>query len=145
MPIRTAPPGGVGTDSNPYRGFGGNPFLDPFTSWNFDVAAEYYFTPAGFVSLTGFHRAVDGFIQPNTFRVNDATLGVVAPEGHVLPLSEYMGDNGPALQSLLARRRSRLGQHCAVAIAAILRHPRGPQSAPPRRSVPAIGAGPPSG
>jgi TonB-dependent receptor len=77
------PPGGVGTDSNPYRGFGGNPFLDPFTSWNFDVAAEYYFTPAGFVSLTGFHRAVDGFIQPNTFRVNDATLGVVEITGPV--------------------------------------------------------------
>jgi TonB-dependent receptor len=77
------PPGGVGTDSNPYRGFGGNPFLEPFTSWNFDVAAEYYFTPAGFVSLTGFHRKVDGFIQPNTYRVEDPTLGVVEITGPV--------------------------------------------------------------
>lgn len=34
---------------------------------------------------------------------HDATLGVVAPEGHVLPLSEYMGANGSAFQSLLAR------------------------------------------
>jgi TonB-dependent receptor len=77
------PPGGVGTDSNPYRGSGGNPFLNPFTSWNFDVAAEYYFTSAGFVSLTGFHREVDGFIQPNTFRVNDPTLGVLEITGPV--------------------------------------------------------------
>lgn len=77
------PPGGVGTDSNPYRGFGGNPFLNPFTSWNFDAAVEWYFAPAGFVSLTGFHRAVDGFIQPNTFRVNDPTLGVVEITGPV--------------------------------------------------------------
>lgn len=77
------PPGGVGTDSNPYRGFGGNPFLNPFTSWNVDVAAEYYFAPAGFVSLTGFHREVDGFIQQNTFRVNDPTLGVVEITGPV--------------------------------------------------------------
>ncbi len=77
------PPGGVGTDSNPYRGFGGNPFLNPFTSWNVDVAAEYYFTPAGFVSLTGFHREVDGFIQQNTFRVEDPTLGVVEITGPV--------------------------------------------------------------
>jgi TonB-dependent receptor len=77
------PPGGVGTDSNPYRGFGGNPFLDPFTSWNFDAAVEYYFASSGFVSLTGFHRAVDGFIQPNTFRVDDPTLGVVEITGPV--------------------------------------------------------------
>lgn len=77
------PPGGVGTDSNPYRGFGGNPFLEPFTSWNFDAAVEYYFTPAGFVSLTGFHRKVDGFIQPNTFRVDDPTLGVIEITGPV--------------------------------------------------------------
>lgn len=77
------PPGGVGTDSNPYRGSGGNPFLNPFTSWNFDVAAEWYFAPAGFVSLTGFHRAVDGFIQPNTFRIDDPTLGVVEITGPV--------------------------------------------------------------
>jgi TonB-dependent receptor len=77
------PPGGVGTDSNPYRGSGGNPFLQPFTSWNFDIAAEYYFTPAGFVSLTGFHRDIDGFIQPNTFRVEDPTLGVVEITGPV--------------------------------------------------------------
>lgn len=77
------PPGGVGTDSNPYRGFGGNPFLQPFTSWNFDAAVEYYFTPAGFVSLSGFHRKVDGFIQPNTFRVDDPTLGVIEITGPV--------------------------------------------------------------
>jgi TonB-dependent receptor len=77
------PPGGVGTDSNPYRGFGGNPFLNPFTSWNFDAAVEWYFAPAGFVSLTGFHRAVDGFIQPNTFRVDDPTLGVLEITGPV--------------------------------------------------------------
>lgn len=77
------PPGGVGTDSNPYRGFGGNPFLNPFTSWNVDAAVEWYFAPAGFVSLTGFHRAVDGFIQPNTFRVTDPALGVVEITGPV--------------------------------------------------------------
>ena len=55
-------PDGLGTPSQPRVGFGGNPFLNPFTSWNFDAAAEYYFAPAGFVSLSGFHRRVDGFI-----------------------------------------------------------------------------------
>ena len=77
------PPGGVGTPSDPYRASGGNPFLDPFTSWNFDLAVEYYFAPTGFLSLTGFHRAVDGFIQQNSFRVTDPTLGVIEITGPV--------------------------------------------------------------
>lgn len=77
------PPGGVGTDSDPRRGSGGNPFLDPFTSWNFDAAVEWYFSPTGFVSLSGFHREVDGFIQANTFRVTDPVLGVVEITGPV--------------------------------------------------------------
>lgn len=77
------PPGGVGTPSDPFRGSGGNPFLNPFTSWNFDLAAEYYFSPTGFVSLTGFHRRVNGFIQQNTFRIEDPVLGVVEISGPV--------------------------------------------------------------
>lgn len=77
------PPGGIGTESNPRRGGGGNPFLNPFTSWNFDAAIEWYFSPTGFVSLSGFHRRIDGFIQPNTFRVTDPTLGVIEITGPV--------------------------------------------------------------
>lgn len=77
------PPGGVGTDSDPRRGGGGNPFLRPFTSWNFDAAAELYFARTGFVSLTGFHRQLRGFIQQNTYRVNDPTLGVIEITGPV--------------------------------------------------------------
>lgn len=76
-------PDGLGTPEQPREGFGGNPFLNPFTSWNFDVAAEYYFSPAGFVSLTGFHRAVDGFIQPGSVDLEDTPVGflrIFAPE-----------------------------------------------------------------
>lgn len=77
------PPGGVGTDSNPFRGSGGNPFLRPFTSWNFDAAVEYYFSPTGFIAVTAFHRRLEGFIQPNTFRVTDPVRGVVEITGPV--------------------------------------------------------------
>jgi iron complex outermembrane recepter protein len=83
LTLGAPPPGGIGTDSNPYRGSGGNPFLNPFTSWNFDAAAELYFAPQGFVSLTGFHRSLKGFIQQNTFRVTDPTLGVIEISGPV--------------------------------------------------------------
>ena len=79
-----APPaGGVGTNSSPYTANGGNPFLQPYTSWNYDAALEYYFSKAGFVSITGFHRDIKGFIQTSTFRVNDPVRGVVQISGPV--------------------------------------------------------------
>jgi iron complex outermembrane receptor protein len=79
-----APPsGGVGTDNNPRIGFGGNPFLRPYTSWNYDGSLEYYFSRAGFAALTLFHRSVDGFIQTSTYRFTDPTLGVVQISGPV--------------------------------------------------------------
>jgi TonB-dependent receptor len=82
--ILGAPPaGGVGTNSSPYTANGGNPFLRPYTSWNYDAALEYYFSKAGFASVTGFHRSLDGFIQTSTFRVTDPTLGVVQISGPV--------------------------------------------------------------
>jgi TonB-dependent receptor len=73
----------VGTPSNPYRGRGGNPFLEPFTSWNYDVAAEFYLGSTTFVSATAFHRDIDGFIQQSTFRFDDAQLGVIEITGPV--------------------------------------------------------------
>ncbi len=76
-------PDGLGTPSQPRTGSGGNPFLNPFTSWNFDAAIEWYFAPASFVSLTGFHRQVDGFIQPGSVDIPDTPVGylrIFAPE-----------------------------------------------------------------
>lgn len=77
------PPGGVGTASAPFRARGGNPFLRPFTSLNFDAAAEFYFARTGFASVTGFHRSIKGFIQQNTFRVEDPRLGIIEISGPV--------------------------------------------------------------
>jgi iron complex outermembrane recepter protein len=76
-------PGGIGTDNNPRRGTGGNPFLQPFESWNYDASVEYYFGRASFAALTVFHRDLDGFIQQSTFRFTDPTLGVVEITGPV--------------------------------------------------------------
>jgi iron complex outermembrane receptor protein len=76
--ILGAPPsGGVGTANNPYGASSGNPELRPYSSWNFDASLEYYFSRAGFASITGFHRNVDGFIVNQTYRVTDPAFGVV--------------------------------------------------------------------
>ncbi len=77
------PPGGVGTPSDPFRANGGNPFLRPFTSWNFDAAAEFYFGRSSFASVTAFHRSIDGFIQQSTFDITDPTLGVIRISGPI--------------------------------------------------------------
>jgi TonB-dependent receptor len=47
-------------------GGGGNPFLQPFTSNNYDASIEYYFRRTGFAALSLFRRDVKGFIQTDT-------------------------------------------------------------------------------
>lgn len=72
------PPGGVGTPSLPFQAFGGNPFLQPFESWNYDASIEYFFARAGFASLTVFRRDLDGFFQSGTVDIPDVPdLGFV--------------------------------------------------------------------
>ncbi len=79
-----APPsGGVGTDGAPYGAGGGNPYLQPFTSWNYDASLEYYFSRAGFAALAVFHRDLDKFIINSTARFTDPVLGVVQINGPV--------------------------------------------------------------
>jgi TonB-dependent receptor len=43
-------------------GSGGNPFLDPLRSNNYDASLEYYFSRTGFASLAAFRRDMRGFI-----------------------------------------------------------------------------------
>jgi iron complex outermembrane receptor protein len=60
-------------------GNGGNPFLNPLESDNYDAALEYYFSRAGFVSLTVFRRDLNGFIAGSVAQVT-------APDGRPLRL-----------------------------------------------------------
>jgi iron complex outermembrane recepter protein len=52
-------------------GSGGNPFLKPLESINYDLGVEYYFSKTGFVSLTGFKRDMEGFIANRTYEFPD--------------------------------------------------------------------------
>jgi iron complex outermembrane recepter protein len=81
-PIGTCTPGG-----DPFAcarvGGGGNPDLQPFTSNNYDISLEYYFSRAGFVSAAAFRRDLDGFIQNQQIRRIDSVLGPVIINGPV--------------------------------------------------------------
>lgn len=48
-------------------GTGGNPFLKPFRSTNYDASLEYYFSPTGYATIGAFHRDIKGFIATQTF------------------------------------------------------------------------------
>jgi TonB-dependent receptor len=48
-------------------GSGGNPFLKPLKSNNYDVSLEYYFSRNGFASVAAFRRDMKGFIVNRTF------------------------------------------------------------------------------
>ena len=48
-------------------GSGGNPFLDPLRSNNYDASLEYYFSQTGFASIAAFRRDMKGFIVNRTF------------------------------------------------------------------------------
>ena len=50
-------------------GTGGNPFLQPVKSNNFDLSAEWYFAKDGFLTATGFYRDFNGYVQPSVENV----------------------------------------------------------------------------
>ncbi|MEO6003189.1 MAG: TonB-dependent receptor [Opitutus sp.] len=55
-------------------GSGGNPDLDTIKSDNYDLALEYYFAKASYVSVTAFHRDIDGYVQ--SFAATESIGGV---------------------------------------------------------------------
>jgi iron complex outermembrane receptor protein len=67
-------------------GSGGNPFLKPLKSNNYDVSLEYYFSPTGFASVAAFRRDMTGFIVNRSVRypvpdpVSGLPIQVTAPE-----------------------------------------------------------------
>jgi TonB-dependent receptor len=52
-------------------GGGGNPFLEPLRSNNYDASLEYYFSRTGFASVSAFRRDMKGFIRNRTFQYPD--------------------------------------------------------------------------
>jgi iron complex outermembrane receptor protein len=52
-------------------GSGGNPFLRPLDSRNYDASLEYYFSRTGFASVAAFRRDMKGFIANRAFQFPD--------------------------------------------------------------------------
>ena len=56
---------------------GGNPYLSPIKSNNYDASLEWYFSRTGSASAAIFRRDITGFIQTYTQSITDPTYGDV--------------------------------------------------------------------
>jgi TonB-dependent receptor len=65
------PPGCQGSQGCVRTGSGGNPFLKPLDSNNYDASLEYYFSRTGFASVAVFRRDMKGFIANSSFTYPD--------------------------------------------------------------------------
>ena len=64
-------------DEDEREGEFGNPELDPYRAWNFDVSAEWYFAPDGVVQVGAFYKRISDFIVDAEFDADDAPFNGV--------------------------------------------------------------------
>ena len=68
-------PGGS-VDQFNFRISSGNPYLDPYRAWNYDVSLEWYFAPGALVSLAGFVKQVESFPVSSSDQITFAQSGL---------------------------------------------------------------------
>lgn len=82
----TNPPSVVDVVPNRINQFGGNPFLDPIESTNYDMSLEWYFGDDGLFSASWFYKDLDNVIVYST-----QTQDVLNLDGYQIPVV-YNGD-----------------------------------------------------
>ncbi|CAM5194610.1 TonB-dependent receptor [Alishewanella longhuensis] len=60
----------VGLDNIAVTALAGNPYLEPEESINLDLTTEWYFAPAGYVTVGVFHKQLDNIIRNRQFDLN---------------------------------------------------------------------------
>ena len=64
-------------DDGERQGEFGNPDLDPYEAWNFDLSLEHYFTDSAVVQAGVFYKEVENFIVTAEFEADDAPFNGV--------------------------------------------------------------------
>ena len=73
-------------DDNEREGEFGNPDLDPYSAWNFDASAEYYFAEGGVVQIGFFYKTIEDFIYDRTYKDAGVFRGIAYDEA-TIPLN----------------------------------------------------------
>jgi TonB-dependent receptor len=68
-------PGGS-IDQFNFRITRGNPFLEPYRAWNYDLAFEWYFAPAAIASVALFHKDIASFPIGDSNQITFAQSGL---------------------------------------------------------------------
>ncbi|MBB3035047.1 TonB-dependent receptor [Alteriqipengyuania lutimaris] len=68
-------PGGS-VDQFNFRISSGNPFLEPYRAWNYDVSLEWYFAPGAIISLAGFIKDIESFPVSSSTQITYAQSGL---------------------------------------------------------------------
>lgn len=77
----------VALDDIELTALAGNPYLEPEESTNIDLSAEWYFAPAGSLTVGLFHKKLDNIIRNKQFDIS------VAYSGEEYDVSAYGPDN----------------------------------------------------
>lgn len=64
-------------DDGEREGEFGNPELEPFSAWNYDLSAEWYFAPEAVIQVGVFYKTIDNFIVSAEFDSGDAPFNGV--------------------------------------------------------------------
>lgn len=72
-------------DNGGREGEFGNPDLKPYTAWNYDLSAEWYFAPNAVVQVGPFAKRIDDVILQT--RIEDTTFNGIAVDEAVLPVN----------------------------------------------------------
>lgn len=64
-------PGGSVDEFN-FRITSGNPFIDPYRAWNYDLSLEWYFAPGAIFSVAGFLKDISSFPVGNSLQITYA-------------------------------------------------------------------------
>lgn len=57
-----------------FKSSGGNPRLEPYRSWNFDLSVENYFSKGGYLAVAAFYRKLSDYVDPNNSTLYDFAL-----------------------------------------------------------------------
>jgi TonB-dependent receptor len=71
---------GTATQNEIHSSSGGNPALKPMTSRNFDASLEWYFARTGSLSVAGFYKRINNYIQTAV-----VTSDITFPDGQSYP------------------------------------------------------------
>jgi len=75
---------GFDNTQNIFKANGGNPQLEPFKTWQFDLAFETYFGDGGYASIAGFYKEIQSY--PFTIFTETDFSDVIGPLGEDLNL-----------------------------------------------------------